>query len=758
MQQFATTQTSIAASKLPFEDVQQSSPIARGANGSTFNNNTQNDSKNVAQNHANSDVKNDTQKRAFEDALARQEQRSQNEARGARAEADTRHEASSDVQKNSNERNEDSKREDSKRIVQRNSIDEAQQTDDFAKANAASSDTKPKTIGIKDDAEVSLASDLANRATPIDENLADDFDWVAYVNQVKELTAASDNIPNDLHIKDKKAELDIFAQTMNSINKGAVQNDTEENSLNPDIAKIDIVNAQTDPEFLEISLSEKELAALINAAGGNADDQLGLNSEAMAALDKAIARLLNQLLSKEEKVSAAATNSGSAETIESADANLLKDLLKASAVENGEVAATKDEQKFAYSVPAASTQTLQEVTAEETANLNDKLEVEKKRINAEQIETDLSATKLSPKSGPDALLVAKPVTPTQDNAVALEGSGAAVDAELSLNLLPELEKAPKPIDSPLLVPIDTVSNKKQVERLAKLPPEIEASAIDNIALRVEAVVSEIKSEGKSADFIAALQSGVKEMKDQLKQGREPGIDLKTLVSDALTASDVNVSANVEVALDKQLSQVTHILGAAASLSQSTQQHNYLNTGLTEVQAIKEVSQQQMESSRLAQQTAVNDKGVNIFKPEGQQQLTEKVRWMVNSRNLSAEIRLDPADLGGMNIKVNLSGDSASVSFVVQTQHARDALDQAVPRLREMLEEQGIELGQSSVQQDSSGSNEQADQESLANNSDGSNNLAQQSQEQDNEEYLGDSENILEQRINGGRIGGIDYYA
>ena len=53
----------------------------------------------------------------------------------------------------------------------------------------------------------------------------------------------------------------------------------------------------------------------------------------------------------------------------------------------------------------------------------------------------------------------------------------------------------------------------------------------------------------------------------------------------------------------------------------------------------------------------------------------------------------------MQIRVNVSGESASVSFVVQSQHARDVLEQATPRLKEMLEEQGIQLGQSSVEQE-----------------------------------------------------------
>jgi flagellar hook-length control protein FliK len=73
----------------------------------------------------------------------------------------------------------------------------------------------------------------------------------------------------------------------------------------------------------------------------------------------------------------------------------------------------------------------------------------------------------------------------------------------------------------------------------------------------------------------------------------------------------------------------------------------------------------------------------------------------------------------------------------------------------MLEEQGIELGQSSVQQESNG---KSDNENSANNSGGSSNLAQQSQEQVNEDPAADISRVIEQGISGGRIGGIDYYA
>jgi len=63
------------------------------------------------------------------------------------------------------------------------------------------------------------------------------------------------------------------------------------------------------------------------------------------------------------------------------------------------------------------------------------------------------------------------------------------------------------------------------------------------------------------------------------------------------------------------------------------------------------------------------------------------------------MRLDPAELGSVKVKVAMSSDSAQVSFVVQSHHARDALEAATPKLREMLAEKGIELGQSSVREE-----------------------------------------------------------
>ena len=130
---------------------------------------------------------------------------------------------------------------------------------------------------------------------------------------------------------------------------------------------------------------------------------------------------------------------------------------------------------------------------------------------------------------------------------------------------------------------------------------------------------------------------------------------------------------------------------------------------------------------------------------------KKIRWMVNARNTMAEIRLDPPELGSMQVRVNVSGDAASVSFVVQSQQAKDALAEAMPRLRDMLSEQGIELGDAQVRKDNSSGNESGQQ--FANNS----STSTGDQNSANSDGMDESA-AIEQSITREMKGGIDYYA
>jgi hypothetical protein len=81
-----------------------------------------------------------------------------------------------------------------------------------------------------------------------------------------------------------------------------------------------------------------------------------------------------------------------------------------------------------------------------------------------------------------------------------------------------------------------------------------------------------------------------------------------------------------------------------------------------------------------------------------QALAQRVMWMVGREHQSAELRLNPAHLGPLEVKLSLHHDQASVSLLAHNGAVRDALEQALPRLRDMFNQQDIQLVQVDVGQ------------------------------------------------------------
>ncbi|HCT2507352.1 TPA: flagellar hook-length control protein FliK [Aeromonas dhakensis] len=94
--------------------------------------------------------------------------------------------------------------------------------------------------------------------------------------------------------------------------------------------------------------------------------------------------------------------------------------------------------------------------------------------------------------------------------------------------------------------------------------------------------------------------------------------------------------------------------------------------------------------------------LKLADPEAPAQLHQKVNLMLADKLQQAEIQLDPLGLGKMKIQIQIdSSNQANVHFVVQHGQTREMLEQAMPRLRDMLAGQGIQLGQTQVQQQQS---------------------------------------------------------
>lgn len=90
-----------------------------------------------------------------------------------------------------------------------------------------------------------------------------------------------------------------------------------------------------------------------------------------------------------------------------------------------------------------------------------------------------------------------------------------------------------------------------------------------------------------------------------------------------------------------------------------------------------------------------------------EQLAERVQMMLSKNLKNIDIRLDPPELGRMQIRMTMNNDVASVQFTVANQQTRDIVEQAMPRLREMLAQQGLQLADTSVQQQNAGQQQQS---------------------------------------------------
>lgn len=95
----------------------------------------------------------------------------------------------------------------------------------------------------------------------------------------------------------------------------------------------------------------------------------------------------------------------------------------------------------------------------------------------------------------------------------------------------------------------------------------------------------------------------------------------------------------------------------------------------------------VQSAQSARQ--VSGQPLNMQQPGWSKELTDKVMWMSSQNLKSAEIKLNPAELGRLDIRVQVGQEHTQITFASAHAGVRDSLDGQMHRLREMLEQQGM---------------------------------------------------------------------
>ncbi|OZS45663.1 flagellar hook-length control protein FliK [Photobacterium sanguinicancri] len=109
----------------------------------------------------------------------------------------------------------------------------------------------------------------------------------------------------------------------------------------------------------------------------------------------------------------------------------------------------------------------------------------------------------------------------------------------------------------------------------------------------------------------------------------------------------------------------------------------------------------MQQAAKADALAQAQTPIQLTKDHGGDELAEKVNIMLSKNLKHVDIRLDPPELGKVQIKLSMNQDQASVQFTAANAQTRELLEHSMPRLRELLHQQGMQLAQTSVQQDTS---------------------------------------------------------
>ncbi len=293
-------------------------------------------------------------------------------------------------------------------------------------------------------------------------------------------------------------------------------------------------------------------------------------------------------------------------------------------------------------------------------------------------------------------------------------------------------------------------NKVEIERSV----QANAASIES-GSKEQAAVNQEKQPAMTAAQLQALQQAQAQQKVQSANNEQQVIDEvseeaidstliaegKPLESSVKTTGQVSDAITMRTAseLNAQTVQATQVKQSNAAYFEH-QVSEVLNHNVA-----SDTVQIQKNNVQLQQET------ISIFRKDFADAVKDKVMLTINQKLQQFDITLDPPEFGNMQVRVNLQGEQASVNFVVQNQQAKDALEQNMHKLRDMLSEQGVDVGDANVEQQDQQQN--SNEQSLGENNGNGSHLSNDATKEE-----GNVEHTLSAQLFDSSATGVDYYA
>lgn len=104
-----------------------------------------------------------------------------------------------------------------------------------------------------------------------------------------------------------------------------------------------------------------------------------------------------------------------------------------------------------------------------------------------------------------------------------------------------------------------------------------------------------------------------------------------------------------------------------------------------------ISAQNLQPQQAQQPVQVPGQSVQIQQGGWSEAVVDRVMWMSSQNLKSAEIQLDPAELGRMEVRIEMSKEQTQVTFLSAHAGVRDQLEGQMQRLRDMFAQQGMSM-------------------------------------------------------------------
>lgn len=264
------------------------------------------------------------------------------------------------------------------------------------------------------------------------------------------------------------------------------------------------------------------------------------------------------------------------------------------------------------------------------------------------------------------------------------------------------------------------SEQEKLLEQADLSPEAIAQILAQLQQQQAAQQPQLEQPA-AANLTAQAGVANREQMTQSVCQTAASVQLSQTVSDEKTSASAAAEVKDRLVTTKPVEQVVVSTSAVPQDQQKANTRNETAPLTTELKSLNQSGQFDTVRATQAPVSSVNASVIMIEAPVAQSapttpsttaataslaapvgsqawanQLQQNVLQMVMHNQNEMTLRLHPAELGPLQVQLRMDDTTAQLNILTHSQQVRGALEQAMPTLREALANQGIQLGDSQV--------------------------------------------------------------